>query len=260
MTAKPEAPEALFGGVDWDHVHRNILEDRWAVVLHQVEYCIARDHDTGEWSGSFLSLSGENDRTVGNREQVLAWLRTKVIEARDELCRVTGTVAVQGWQPIGTAKDIENRSLKFPRGVTGRVWVHAGVGPGSRKDFTRTSEIMLETLWCARGWMDFESYDMRRDAAGLVEKTLNHSWPTGHGHDFQPRMENLLSLRGHIVGSIEVTSYTENSDSAWYIPGSLAINVRDPQPLATPVPAKGALGWWKVGRHPGLAEQLKEAA
>ncbi len=150
--------------------------------------------------------------------------------------------APMAWALMYGGKDVENRGKSFPRQrdkrqVLGRVWVHASMWP-SPKGIPKAGLERAE--WeCA------------------VEKV--HCLATDHlGGSLSDTLLRwkLNSLRGHIVGSIYVEGYREPDDppnSPWYIPGSLAILVRDPKPLAKPVPAKGALGWWTV--PPAVVEE-----
>lgn len=121
------------------------------------------------------------------------------------------------WALMYAGKDVENRGPRFPRKVLGRVWVHASLWPGT---LSRSDD------W----WAEVRS--VARCSVPISEQRERAMW----------------KARGHVVGSIEVGGYqTPNDppDSRWYVPGSLAILVRDPVPLAHPVPTKGALGWWK---------------
>lgn len=154
------------------------------------------------------------------------------------------------WALMFAKKDVENRSLAFPRRrngepVFGRVWVHASASTpwGGLCGIKAHTEVMLETLWSARGWMSFDAYDMRTDAHALLERTMGAEFA-----GVNPTKARLLGMRGHIVGSVEVCGYKTPDappNSPWYVDGSLAIMVRNPRPLAHPVPARGARGWWR---------------
>lgn len=152
------------------------------------------------------------------------------------------------WALMHAGKDVENRSKNFPRRrdgemVTGRVWVHASKGPGDKPTFNGAARSMLETLWNSWG------------SAGLKDTTALFAATCLEHGDHAPTLEYLNGFRGHIVGSIEVTGYRDPSDppdSPWYIPGSLAVMVRNPKPLTKPVPAKGALGWWRPSEETRL--------
>src|SRR5690606_28696576 len=159
------------------------------------------------------------------------------------------------WAIMHGGKDVENRShgkRVFPQNVTGRVWVHASLWPQGKRPFAdgsapkktlqRETEIMLETMWWSRGWTD-EFYDVRNRemVMGLLQRTDRECAPCA--------LSSIDALRGHIVGSVEVTGYRtpdDPPDSPWYSAGGLGIMLKDPRPLPVPVPAKGALGWWTV--------------
>ena len=140
------------------------------------------------------------------------------------------------WALMYGGKDVENRAKTFPRRrggveVTGRVWVHASVWPG------RGALWAPSTQTAPQKWeMFFTEFNAVIRTVQLRGSThTEHEWPTAD------------AMRGHIVGSVEVYGYQTPDnppDSPWYVPGSLAIMVRDPKPLVTPVPAQGALGWW----------------
>ena len=148
------------------------------------------------------------------------------------------------WALMFGGKDVENRSMNFTKKFRGDVWIHASKGPTSHREFRHTAEKMLETLWVSMGWICFEDYDVRTDAMELVKRTMQ-----GRHFKFPPRMENLKAIRGLIIGRVRVESVllpSDPPDSSWYIPGNMAMMVSNPRPLAVPVPAKGALGYWNV--------------
>lgn len=158
------------------------------------------------------------------------------------------------WALMFGGKDVENRGPKFPRRragreMLGRVWIQASLWPGqgplrdfsdAKSKFVAEGQRMVETMWESQGWLD-ESYDIR-DTECLAKLYVATKERLGVS---VPKTSELSNLRGHIVGSIEVYGYADSSGSPWYVPGSLAILVRHPRPIATPVPAKGALGWWR---------------
>jgi len=125
------------------------------------------------------------------------------------------SVRAPWWWFILHGKDIENRGPKFPRTVTGAFWLHASK------------------------WWDEEEvqWDME-DALEMAQRaglTL-------------PAFVDLVSMRsfgGMIVGSAEVVKYVDASDSPWFV-GETGIVLRNPVPLATPVPLRGMLGWFEV--------------
>lgn len=131
------------------------------------------------------------------------------------------------WALMFAGKDVENRSKSFPRQrdgqpVLGRVWVHASLWPVTGP--LPRGETMRGNEW------NCELERMERLAGfGAPWKAINE-------------------MRGHIVGSIRVDGYQTPDNppsSKWYIPGSLAVMMCDPIPLAKPVLSPGALGWWR---------------
>jgi hypothetical protein len=155
-------------------------------------------------------------------------------------------------QPAPYGKDVENRShgkRKFPTNVLGRVWVHASLYPGRGPIpvNSRREEQFDEVVDALYATHERALFRVRQDW------TRDEIWRR------RPTFERLDALRGHIVGSVEVHGYATPDcppDSPWYIPGNLAVLVRNPVPLARPVPALGALGWWTV--PPTVLEQLEE--
>lgn len=109
-------------------------------------------------------------------------------------------------------KDVENRTWKPKHDITGeRIWIHASS--------TR------------------EQYDPDELLAGFI-----------HG-DTHPRTEDLPA--GAIVGSVVIHGFTRASKSRWFNPGRSNIGwlLREPEPVAKPVPCRGALGLWVVPAH-----------
>lgn len=140
------------------------------------------------------------------------------------------TMALSLWTPwawciLHARKTIENRSLKFPRHFRGEFWLHASLWPGNgRKPLSAGKQHELVDEFLA-----------------AVDKS-------GQPRDAFPPIKfgQLDNMRGKIVGRATVTGYVEESDSPWYVPGSLGIVVANPVALATPIAASGALGWWRV--------------
>lgn len=155
------------------------------------------------------------------------------------------------WALMHGGKGVENRGLGFSRKVLGRVWVHASLWPVGNID-NPESEANYE--FCD------EIDQVECIMMGVTAERLN----VKPGETFlspTPPLHDVKRLRGHVVGSIEVVEYRtpdDPPDSPWYVPGSLGIMVRDPKPLATPVPAKGALGWWTPSSE--FYRQVTEAA
>ena len=111
-------------------------------------------------------------------------------------------------------KDVENRCPRFPRNVFGAVWLHAG-------KWWEADEIAFD-LECA---MEIA------ERSGLVIPVPDLRW--------------MRDCGGHIVGSVEVVSYSSRSDSPWFVEGT-AIGLRNPVPLDPPVPFRGMPDYFDV--------------
>jgi|GEM_PF-2487401 len=152
------------------------------------------------------------------------------------------TMALSLWAPWAFAilhlgKTIENRSLRgakrngFPRHHLGDFWIHASLWPSNgRKPLSASKR------------------DELRDQMFLAIAKSGRCLPLTAG-----LLDDVDNMRGKIVGRATVTGYVEESDSPWYVPGSLGIVVANPVALVTPVAASGALGWWRV-----LEPQMRE--
>lgn len=136
-----------------------------------------------------------------------------------------------GWAILHAGKDIENRSngsnRRFPSKYLGRCWIHASLWPGTRKPLGRYAQEELLS--------EFRSVF---DVAAKTGKSRDQLPPL--------KLGQADELRGKILGSIEIVGYVTESESPWFVPGSLGIQVANPIVLATPVDALGALGLWTV--------------
>lgn len=141
---EPEKPEALFDGVEWVDISTRPGVICWHASISGIDVELVPPK-VGEktWVASFVDdpLSGH----PGERD-ALTWLRTKVIEARDELCRVTGTAQAvkeaeppknaQEESPWGIGKSITPEGIEFLRvwavvhGDKPRTFLDHGFGPG----------------------------------------------------------------------------------------------------------------------------------
>lgn len=116
------------------------------------------------------------------------------------------------WAILHGGKDVENRtpgSIRAGRMEPGRVCIHAATG-------------MTEAEYRYIAW--------KMQAIGVA----------------CPPPAALP--RGAILGTVEVTGIVTQSDSPWF-GGAAGLALRDPRPLDTPIPAKGALGYfrWEAG-------------
>lgn len=60
-------------------------------------------------------------------------------------------------------------------------------------------------------------------------------------------LEMLRSAAGCIVGSVLIVDCVESSTSAWFA-GKYGLVLKNPVPLATPIPYKGRLGLFSIPR------------
>lgn len=109
------------------------------------------------------------------------------------------------WAIMHAGKDIENRD--WPTKIRGRVAIHASKG-------------------CT-----VEEYEDGVDSIDAVDRTL-WSWIPSFS-----KME-----RGVIVGTVEIVDCVTSSASPWFF-GDYGFVLRDPWPLAEPIPWKGMLGF-----------------
>jgi hypothetical protein len=127
-------------------------------------------------------------------------------------------------------KDIENRNWRSCA-FRGDFWIHASL------------------FGAARGMADM--MDEWESVKGIAREA-------GASFDGCPtKLGELMAMRGHIVGRARVVDAMNESGSPWFC-GPLGLVLADPVPLAVPVPAKGALGFWRVPAP--VLEQLKGAA
>jgi len=52
---------------------------------------------------------------------------------------------------------------------------------------------------------------------------------------------------GSLLGTVELADCIEGARNEWAEPGYFHWLLEDPRPLARPIPARGALGFWTVG-------------
>lgn len=128
------------------------------------------------------------------------------------------------WCILHAGKRIENRSLKFPRHFRGEFWLHCSLWPGGRGALSANKQ-----------------HDLVDEFHAAIDMS-------GQPRDVFPALKfgQLDGMRGKIVGRVTVTGYVEKSDSPWFVPGGLGLELANPLAVATPVEASGALGWWRV--------------
>ena len=106
------------------------------------------------------------------------------------------------------AKDIENRD--WPTRIRGKIAIHSSAKIDRR---------------------EIES------ACNQMERWI----PKFSRHAFTN--EALGYPAGMILGTVEIVDCVRKSDSPWFI-GEYGFMLSNPQPLQTPIPAKGSLGFW----------------
>ena len=116
------------------------------------------------------------------------------------------------WAILHGGKDIENRtkgSIRAGRMMPGRICLHAAAG-------------MKEDEFRYIAW--------RMQEIGVI----------------CPPPADLV--RGAVIGTVDVVEIIEESDSPWF-GGAAGLRLKNPVALETPIPAKGALGYfeWEAG-------------
>lgn len=109
-------------------------------------------------------------------------------------------------------KNIENRD--WSTNFRGAVWLHS-----SKWWSTKGIEEDLEDVLYMAG------------ESGLTLPPTN--------------LQKMRAMCGCIVGSVEIVDCVKKSESPWFV-GEYGFVLRNPVPLAEPVPCKGALGLFTV--------------
>jgi hypothetical protein len=78
-------PEQLFPGVEWEEW----TPGGWCIHAGGVGYALTRNTVSGKWGAEVWAQEHVNSGIYGDQSEALAWLRARIIEHRDELCRVT---------------------------------------------------------------------------------------------------------------------------------------------------------------------------
>lgn len=126
------------------------------------------------------------------------------------------------WAILYEGKHIENRD--WPTKFRGRVYIHA-------------------SKWWNLGDV--------ADGTAFVRDTYRAAG--GEPCDTGLTYRDMRDLGGHLVGTVEIIDCVSQSDSPWFF-GKYGFVLRDPQPLAVPIPCKGALGFF----NPPLAHPQPE--
>jgi hypothetical protein len=143
-------------------------------------------------------------------------VRLRQMEAREGRCMIPCLSVRQpwAWLIIYGGKTIENRTWSTQK--RGRIGIHAGKGMTQAE------------------YADVISFLYFRDMDDVI--------------DLLPRPLELE--RGAVIGTVDLTGCVEQDtctreDRRWFI-GPHGLVLRDPKPLAKPVPWKGALGFFGV--------------
>lgn len=126
------------------------------------------------------------------------------------------------WFILHCGKDIENRD--WPTNFRGTVYLHA-----------------------SKWWVTREVEDDFDYAIGDFE-TANNTFITTDLTEPEVEAATLRKIRergGCIVGTVEIVGCVKQSDSPWFN-GPYGFVLRNPKPLDTPIPYKGALGFFDV--------------
>ena len=115
------------------------------------------------------------------------------------------------WYIVHGYKDIENR--EWLTRYRGSVWIHA-------------------SKWWDAG-------EILCDLADIHESMIEP------GITVPPRLSDLKPLGGCIVGSVEIVDCVKQHNSRWFM-GEYGFVLRNATPLLTPIPLKGALGFFDV--------------
>jgi hypothetical protein len=129
-----------------------------------------------------------------------------------EISKLTGIKVLSVKMPwagliMYCGKDIENRTWRTD--YHGRIFIHASAKP--EQNYNELLQVLA------------------------LEYAENYSM-------FQKK---FLGDCGNIIGSVELVECVRNSRSQWAERGLWHWVLRDPIPLAVPIPARGSLGLWE---------------
>jgi hypothetical protein len=134
-------------------------------------------------------------------------------------------------------KDIENRTWPLPRSMRGqRVAIHAS-GRRDLDECWKASALINATPSLSE--IHFPPIRLAFRGRGFIVR----SWPS----------ELATSA---IIGTVEIVDCVTASDSPWFA-GPYGFVLRDPRPLAEPIPCRGWLGFWTVPSE--IERQILEA-
>lgn len=116
------------------------------------------------------------------------------------------------WFILHGGKSVENRD--WPTRYRGPVWIHAS-------KWFRLDDVV-------------ENFDFARNIAVRQGRELP-----------SVTLRDLRDRGGHIVGRARIVDCVSRSDSPWFF-GPHGFVLADVEPLAEPIPCKGALGFFDV--------------
>ena len=135
------------------------------------------------------------------------------IEGAGEGSRAISIRAPWWWAILHAGKDIENRD--WPTKFRGRVYIHAS-------KWWNLNDVTDDAAFVS---------DLYRRAGGE---------PCDTGLTYR----QMRDFGGHLVGTAEIVDCVERSDSPWFF-GKHGFVLRNPIALETPIPCKGALGFFR---------------
>lgn len=148
---------------------------------------------------------------------------TKLIGDQELPTKAISLWAPWVWAIFHSGKNVENRGFGFPK-ITGSVWLHASLWPGTRKPLNAAQQ-----------------HELRDEFQTMMTQS-------GQSRDQFPPLTlgELDGFRGKILGRVTIIRHVTEFRSVWYVPGSLGLLLEDAKPLREPVPAVGAQGVWTV--------------
>src|SRR3954453_23306276 len=148
----------------------------------------------------------------------------------------------QPWAALIMAgsKDVENRV--WPTSFRGRLAIHAGL---------RFADITSDSITSDSITSDsIPSHSITSDSITSDSITSDSIVPAVGAELGIPADAVMTLPRGVLVGTVELHDCRRDSDSRGALPDRWHWLVRDPEPLAEPVPATGRLGLWTWDERP----------